>query len=83
MGKGGVSDVKFSIMGTVFPIGLLMQAIIDFVLISFVLFLIIKGMNSLQRKKEAVAAPAEPPQYTLTEKLLMEIRDNLENKSEK
>ena len=64
------------ISSTVFPIGILIQAIIDFVLVALVLFMIIKGMNSMKRKKEAPVVPAEP-QYSLQEKLLMEIRDSL------
>lgn len=77
MGKGGVSDVKFIVGETVFPIGLFLQAVIDFILVALVLFLVIKAMNRMNRKKEDAVTPAEPPQYTLTEKLLMEIRDGM------
>jgi large conductance mechanosensitive channel len=76
LGKGGVADLAFYVRNTKFPVGVLIQAIIDFILIAFVLFLIIKGMNSLKRKKEEPVT-AKPPEYTLTEKLLMEIRDGL------
>lgn len=55
--------------------GKFLAAIIKFVIVALVLFLIIKGVNRLKRKKEAVA-PA-PPEYSLQEKLLMEIRDSL------
>ncbi len=71
LGKGGVEDVKFIVNETVFPIGLLLQAIIDFILIALVLFLVIKGINSMKRKK------VDTPEQTLTEKLLIEIRDGL------
>jgi large conductance mechanosensitive channel len=60
---------------TIFPYGKFLQSVINFLLVAFVLFLIIKGMNRLKRKKEEVA-PA-PPEYTLTEKLLIEIRDSV------
>src|SRR5256885_14222653 len=75
-GKGGVSGLSYTVGSTVFPYGRLLQALINFILIALVLFIIIKGMNSLMREKEA---PAEPkaPEYTLSEKLLMEIRDEL------
>lgn len=56
--------------------GKFVSAIIKFLIIAFVLFLLIKGMNSLQRKKEEPVAPAAP-EYSLQEKLLMEIRDSL------
>ena len=78
MGKGGVSEMSVVISGTIFPIGLLLQAIIDFILVALVLFMIIKGINHMNRKKEAPVVPAEP-QYSLSEKLLMEIRDSLKH----
>jgi large conductance mechanosensitive channel len=74
-GKGGVENLRFMIGETIFPYGKFLQSVINFLLVAFVLFLIIKGMNRLKRKKEEVA-PA-PPEYTLTEKLLMEIRDSV------
>jgi large conductance mechanosensitive channel len=77
LGKGGVSDLKFVVGSTVFPIGLFLQAVIDFILIAFVLFLIIKMMNRMTRKKQAEVAPATPPELSTTEKLLVEIRDSL------
>jgi large conductance mechanosensitive channel len=55
--------------------GNFLAAIIKFILVALVLFLIIKGVNRMKRKKEEVA-PA-PPEYSLQEKLLMEIRDAL------
>lgn len=58
--------------------GKFLSAIIKFIIIALVLFLIIQGMNKMKRKKEAVS-PA-PPEYSLQEKLLMEIRDSLKSK---
>lgn len=49
-----------------------LTAIINFIIVAFVMFLVIKGINSM-KKKEA-AAPAEP---SSTDKLLAEIRDAL------
>ena len=58
--------------------GLFINTVIDFVIVAFVIFLVIKGMNSMQRKEEAKpAAPAEPPADV---KLLTEIRDLLRKK---
>lgn len=58
--------------------GKFLSAIIKFIIIALVLFLIIQGMNKMKRKKEAVSpAPAE---YSLQEKLLMEIRDSLKSR---
>ena len=58
--------------------GVFLSAVINFIIVAFVLFLIIKGINSA-RKKEA-EAPAAPPAPTNEEKLLMEIRDALKNR---
>jgi|SRR5688572_5441998 len=72
IGKEGVQDLSVTIGRTVFPIGVLLQAVIDFILIAFVLFLIIKLMNKAIKKKEA--APPPTPEDIL---LLREIRDTL------
>jgi large conductance mechanosensitive channel len=56
-------------------IGSFIGAIINFVIIAFVMFMIIKGINRMKRKpEEADAPPAEQPAQ---EKLLTEIRDLL------
>ena len=52
--------------------GAFIQTIIDFLLIAFVIFLIVKGYNNMNKKAEA--APAAPPEDVL---LLREIRDAL------
>lgn len=61
-----------TMFGTV-KYGNFLSAIINFIIIAFVLFLIIKGINA-SKKKEVAAAPAEP---SSTDKLLSEIRDLL------
>ncbi len=59
----------------VIPYGLFINSVIDFVIVAFCLFMIIKAINQLKRKEEAApAAPAEPPAEV---KLLSEIRDLL------
>jgi large conductance mechanosensitive channel len=58
--------------------GKFLAALIGFVVIAFVIFLLVKGVNSM-RKKEA-AAPATPAGPTNEEKLLMEIRDALKSR---
>ncbi|HEY6160343.1 MAG TPA: large-conductance mechanosensitive channel protein MscL [Bacteroidia bacterium] len=61
--KIGQAEIKY---------GMFISAVVDFILIAFVLFLIIKTMNNLKRKEEE--APAPP---TRDQELLTEIRDLL------
>lgn len=77
IGSGGVTGLSFMVGETIFPIGILLQAIIDFLLVALVLFLIIRGINRMNRRKEETVAEPKAPEYSLQEKLLMEIRDNL------
>ncbi|MCX6182308.1 MAG: large conductance mechanosensitive channel protein MscL [Bacteroidetes bacterium] len=55
--------------------GVFLSSVINFIIVAFVLFLVIKGMNA-SKKKEA-AAPAAAPAPTKEEVLLTEIRDLL------
>ena len=64
---------------SVFAYGSFIQNIIDFIIIAFCIFLMIKGMNKLNRKKEEPEQPAEPAGPT-QEELLAEIRDLLKTK---
>ena len=58
--------------------GSFIQTIVDFLIIAFCIFLVIKGLNKMRRQKEAEpAAPAEPAEDV---KLLTEIRDLLSKK---
>jgi large conductance mechanosensitive channel len=57
--------------------GAFIQSVIDFIIIAFCIFLLIKFMNRLIRKKEA--APT-PPELSTQEKLLTDIRDILKTK---
>ncbi|CAN5509305.1 large conductance mechanosensitive channel protein MscL [soil metagenome] len=56
--------------------GTLLTATIDFLIVAFAMFLIIKAINSIKKKEEA-PPPAGP---STTDQLLMEIRDSLKNK---
>lgn len=60
--------------------GAFIQAVVDFVIVGTAIFIVIKGMNSLKRKKEEAPAPAAAPEPTKEEVLLTEIRDLLKNK---
>jgi large conductance mechanosensitive channel len=55
--------------------GIFINNVIDFLIVAFVIFVMVRTINQLKRKQEA--APAPPPAPTATEKLLTEIRDTL------
>ena len=54
--------------------GLFINTLIDFVIVAFVIFLVVKGMNSMRKEEAKPAAPAAPPADVV---LLTEIRDLL------
>lgn len=61
--------------------GLFIQDVVDFLIIAFCIFLMVKGIAALSRKKEEKPAePAPAPEPSAEEKLLTEIRDLLKNK---
>ena len=58
--------------------GLLLNTIINFLIIAFCIFMVIKAMNAAKKKEET--APAAPPAPPVQEQLLTEIRDILKTK---
>jgi large conductance mechanosensitive channel len=60
--------------------GVFINNILDFVIVAFAVFLLIRTLNRLKRKQET-APPPPPPGPTVEEKLLMEIRDALRAQS--
>lgn len=58
--------------------GQFVQSIVDFVIVAFAIFVVVKWMNSLKKKEEA--APAAPAAPSKEETLLTEIRDLLKQK---
>ncbi len=55
--------------------GVFINTVLDFIIIAFAIFMVIKGINSLKKKEEE--KPAEPPKPSAEEALLTEIRDLL------
>jgi len=56
--------------------GKFVQTLLDFIIVAFAIFMVVKGMNSM-KKKESAAPPAAPPKQEI---LLAEIRDLLKQK---
>ena len=61
---------------SVLAYGSFIQNVVDFLIVAFCIFLMLKGINKLNRKKEEPAAP-EAPKGPTQEELLAEIRDLL------
>jgi large conductance mechanosensitive channel len=55
--------------------GWFIQSVLDFLIIAFAIFMVVKAMNNLKKKEEA--APAAPPKPSAEVELLTEIRDAL------
>lgn len=55
--------------------GAFIQTVVDFIIIAFAIFMVIKAMNKLKKKEEE--APAAPPKPSAEVELLTEIRDSL------
>ena len=72
-----LKEARGEIAAVTIGYGKFIQSIIDFIIIAFAIFMVVKGMNSMKKKEEA--APAAPPAPS-QEVLLAEIRDILKQK---
>ena len=78
MGGIDFADIIVQVGEAKLEVGLFVQAVINFFITAFVLFLVVKFFNSFKKKEEA--KPAPPPAVPEDVKLLTEIRDLLKNK---
>lgn len=58
--------------------GVFINTVLDFLIIAFAIFMVVKGMNAMKKKEEE--KPAAPPAPSKSEVLLQEIRDELRKK---
>ena len=61
--------------------GAFLSTVLDFLIIAFAVFCLVKGVGRLQRRREEAAPPPAPPEPSAEEKLLTEIRDLLRQQS--
>ncbi len=77
-GSISFAELHFTINGAVIAYGNFIQAVLNFLVMAFVVFCMIKTINRFHRKREE--APPAPPEPSAEEKLLTEIRDLLKEK---
>lgn len=74
------ADLSVAIGPASVTYGNFIQAVLNFLVMAFVVFCLVKVINSFHRKKEETPPPPAPPEPSAEEKLLTEIRDLLKNK---
>jgi large conductance mechanosensitive channel len=74
-GQTATTLVEAKKAGAVFAYGSFITILLNFIILAFIIFLMVKQMNRL--KREEAAAPAEPPPTPEDITLLREIRDSL------
>ena len=75
--EASFADLTVTVGSAVVAYGNFIQAVINFLIMAFVVFCMVKGINRLSRKKEEAPPPPPPPAPSQEEKLLTEIRDLL------
>ncbi|MFD1175394.1 large conductance mechanosensitive channel protein MscL [Paenibacillus puldeungensis] len=79
MGGVNLTDLQFKYGDTVLKYGAFLQTVVDFFIVSFSIFLFVKGINKFKRKEDD-PKPEAPPEPTKEEILLTEIRDLLKQR---
>lgn len=81
MGGIDFSGLSYTVGDAVITYGVFVQSIIDFIIVAFAIFLVVKGINNAQKamekKAEAMPAAEKPVEPSEEVKLLREIRDSL------
>jgi len=70
-----LSEASGEVAAVTLNYGAFIQTVVDFIIIAFAIFMVVKAMNNLKKKEEA--KPAAPPKPSAEETLLTEIRDIL------
>ncbi len=82
VGEDTFADLMLEIGGAEIKYGSFLQSVLNFIIMAFVVFCLIKALNRFHHKKEeAPAAPPAPPEPSNEEKLLTEIRDLLKKEN--
>lgn len=80
-GSISFAALSLTVNGAIIAYGNFIQAVLNFLVMAFVVFCLVRTINRFHRKKEAApAAPPAPPEPSNEEKLLTEIRDLLKER---
>ncbi len=80
VGEASFANLQIQVGGAVITYGNFIQAVLNFLILAFVVFCMVKAVNRLTNKKEAPKAADAPPAPSAEAKLLTEIRDLLKEK---
>ncbi len=80
---GGIdfTENSFMVREAEVTYGVFVQSIIEFIIIAFAIFLVIKAMNKMQKKEEEKPKDDKPKEPSEEVRLLREIRDSLQKNS--
>ena len=78
--QASFADLTLSIGGAVITYGNFIQAVLNFVILAFVVFCMVKAVNRVAQTQNKEEAPPAPPAPSHEEKLLTEIRDLLKER---
>ena len=78
--QASFADLTLSVGGAVITYGNFIQAVLNFVILAFVVFCMVKAVNRVAHTQKKEEAPPAPPAPSHEEKLLTEIRDLLKER---
>ena len=79
--QASFADLTLSVGGAVITYGNFIQAVLNFVILAFVVFCMVKAVNRVAHTQKKEEAPPPPPQPSAEEQLLTEIRDLLKERN--
>lgn len=80
--EASFADLSVTVGSAVITYGNFIQAVINFLIMAFVVFCMVKAINRISRKKEEAPPPPPPAEPSHEEKLLTEIRDLLKERKQ-
>ena len=75
--EASFADLYFYVHGAEITYGNFIQAVLNFIIMAFIVFCMVKAINTLTRRQKKEVSPPPPPEPSAEEKLLTEIRDLL------